>query len=167
MYERSRLGMRMTGWGCLRARTRAAAREHAQAPRPAPYPIGYFGVSKVRYFGTGYSTDMPSDKKRITVYLDDESFDRIARFCAATGESRAAAVAGLIDAAAPMLDRVADLAGALAAAPDDVRATFAGAAEQLDAQYASISNDAEDFFATLETLARGESPRPVTRGPES
>lgn len=149
------------------ARSRAPAREHVQAPRPAPYPDGYFGVSQVRYLGTRYSTDMPSIKKRITVYLDDESFERIERFCEATGESKAAAVSGLIDAAAPMLDRVAELAGALRSAPDDVRATFAGAAEQLETRYESIQHDAEDFFTTLETLAAGVSPRPVTRGPES
>lgn len=124
------------------------------------------GVSSVRYLSRWYSTDMPSTKKRITVYLDDDQYARIERFCEATGESRASAVAELIDAAAPMLERMIELAGALKAAPDDVRATFAGAAEQLEDRYAAITADAEDFWKTLESLAEGRGPRPVTRGPE-
>ena len=146
-----------------------AAAPGAAEPGRAAGPRGECsdtGASLVPYRVVGYGTDMPSTKKRITVYLDDDAYARVERFCEATGESRAAAVAGLIEAAAPMLDRIVDLAGALKSAPDDVRATFEGAADQLQGRYESIAADAEDFWKVLESLAAGGGPRPVTRGPE-
>lgn len=92
---------------------------------------------------------MPSEKKRITVYLTDEQFARVERAARATGESRAATVVGLIEAAAPMLERVAELAEAIAAAPAEVRATFAGAAVKLEEQYGGMLEQAEAFWADL------------------
>lgn len=114
---------------------------------------------------------MPSKKKRITVYLTDEQYASIERTATATGESRAATVVGLIDAALPMLERVAQLAEAIRAAPEDVRATFAGAAAQLEDQYGGILDDSTRFFDSLDSVIRGgdehDGPRLVTRGPES
>lgn len=114
---------------------------------------------------------MPSTKKRITVYLTDEQYARIDRTATATGESRAATVVDIIDAAGPMLDRVAELAEAIAAAPEEVRATFAGAAAQLETQYGGILDDSATFFDSLDAAVRGgeadDGPRLVTRGPES
>lgn len=144
---------------------RACAAEPGRAAGPRG-ECSDTGVSLVPYRVVGYGTDMPSTKKRITVYLDDDAYARVERFCEATGESRAAAVAGLIEAATPMLERIVDLAGALKSAPDDVRATFEGAADQLQGRYDSITAEAEDFWKVLESLAQGDGPRPVTRGPE-
>lgn len=115
---------------------------------------------------------MPSIKKRITVYLTDEQYARVERAAVATGESRAATVAGLVEAAGPMLERVADLAEAIKAAPDEVRATFAGAAAQLEEQYGGALAEAERFWSDLDAALRGgagddDGPRLVTRGPES
>lgn len=110
---------------------------------------------------------MPSKKKRITVYLSDEHYALVQRAAEATEESLAATVAGLVEAAAPMLDRVAALAEAIKAAPDEVRATFAGAAVQLEEQYGGLLADADEFWKSLEAASRGEEgPRLVTRGPE-
>lgn len=71
----------------------------------------------------------------------------------------------------PMLERLAELADAIKAAPEEVRATFAGAAEQLEEQYGGILADAERFWSDVHTVVQGgsddEGPRPVIRGPES
>lgn len=144
----------------------APARRNREGAAGARTGSGIPGVSSVPYLGVGYGTHMPSSKKRVTVYLDDDAYARLERFCEATGESRSSAIVELIEAATPMLDRMIDLAHALRSAPDDVRATFAGAADQLDARYNTLTAEAEDFFKVLEGLAQGESPRPVTRGPE-
>ena len=117
---------------------------------------------------------MPSKKKRITVYVTDEQYALVQRTAAATGESMGGTLAGILEAAEPMLTRVADLAEALRAAPEDVRATFAGAAEQLETQYGGILADSETFWDDLDRAARGglgdgdaPGPRLVIRGPES
>lgn len=132
------------------------------------------GVSPVPYLAARYRTHMPSSKKRITVYLTDEQHALIERAAVATGESRAAMVVSLIDAAAPMLSRVAELAEAIAAAPEQVRSTFAGAAEQLEDRYGGMLTEAEAFWADLDAAIKGaenggeqDGPRLVTRGPES
>jgi len=113
---------------------------------------------------------MPSDKKRILVYLTDEQFALVDRAATSTGESRSATIADLIQSAAPMLERVADLADAIRAAPDDVRATFAGAAVRLEEEYGGLLQQADEFWESLHSAARGEGgegPRLVIRGPES
>jgi len=113
---------------------------------------------------------MPSSKKRITVYLTDEQYATVQRAATATGESLGGTVAGVIDAARPMLDRVADLAEAIKSAPDEVRATFAGAAAQLEQQYGGLLQDAERFwddFGSALGVGDDDGPRLVTRGPES
>lgn len=117
---------------------------------------------------------MPTTKKRISVYLTDEQFERVDRTARATGESRAATIVGLIEAAAPMLERVAELAEAIAAAPAEVRATFAGAAVKLEEQYGGMLDQAEAFWADLgavleEQRGDGEDDgsRLVIRDPES
>lgn len=85
----------------------------------------------------------------------------------ATGDSLASTIAELVEAAGPMLDRVADLAEALKSAPEEVRATFAGAAVQLEELYGGVLEQADAFWKALESASRGEGPHPVTRGPES
>lgn len=136
------------------------------------------GVSwKVTYFPEGYGTYMPSAKKRITVYVSDEEYAQVARTAKATGESMGRTVGELIEAAMPMLARVAELAEAIKAAPDEVRATFAGAAVQLEEKYGGLLSEAERFWSDIDTVVQGgtpdegdegdEGPRLVIRGPES
>lgn len=111
---------------------------------------------------------MPSTKKRVTVYLTDEQYASVRRVHDATGESHASIVSDLVESARPMLDRLAQLAEAIKSAPEEVRATFAGAATQLEAQYGSLLTDADAMWQAMDDVARGVAGPPlVTRGPES
>jgi hypothetical protein len=118
---------------------------------------------------------MATKSKRITVYLTEDAYNRVARTSRATDESMASTIAQLVESAAPMLDRVADLAEAIRDAPEDVRATFAGAALQLEEQYGGLlaeaqagamPAEADEFWQALQDAAMGQGSHPVIREPE-
>lgn len=101
---------------------------------------------------------MATTKKAVTVYLDHEDYAVLKRAADSTDASVSKTLGDLVAAAQPMLERVADLADAIREAPEDIRATFAGAAAELQRKGEEVLAGGDELWALFdESLGRSEN----------
>lgn len=94
--------------------------------------------------------DMTTDRQKIQVYLDQETFSVITELADALGVTRSAAVRGVLEDAVPMFRVVIDAARAVQGASEARKQAFGEVADRLAVKHSAA---AEDLQADIVDLA--------------